>query len=64
MREKAYDTVQPIAMRAMAEGAAYQDLLAQDPVVSSMLTPDELAACFTLEYYMKNVDFIYERNGI
>lgn len=64
VREKAYDTVQPIAMRAMAEGAAYQDLLAQDPVVSSMLTPDELAACFTLEYYMKNVDFIYERNGI
>ena len=48
----------------MAEGAAYQDLLAQDSVVSSMLTPDELAACFTLEYYMKNVDFIYERNGI
>ncbi|MDE5662706.1 MAG: adenylosuccinate lyase [Muribaculaceae bacterium] len=64
VREKAYDTVQPIAMRAMAEGAAYQDLLAQDPVIKEMLTPEELAACFTLEYYMKNVDFIYERNGI
>lgn len=64
VREKAYDTVQPIAMRAMAEGAAYQDLLAQDPVIKEMLTPEELTACFTLEYYMKNVDFIYERNGI
>lgn len=64
VREKAYDTVQPIAMRAMAEGAAYQDLLAQDSVIKEMLTPEELAACFTLEYYMKNVDFIYERNGI
>ena len=64
VREKAYDTVQPIAMRAMAEGAAYHDLLAQDPVVSSMLTPEELDACFTLDYYMKNVDFIYKRNKI
>lgn len=64
VREKAYDTVQPIAMRAMAEGAAYKDLLAADPIVSSMLTPEELDACFTLDYYMKNVDFIYKRNGI
>lgn len=64
VREKAYDTVQPIAMRAMAEGAAYHDLLAQDPVVSSMLTPEELDACFTLDYYMKNVDYIYKRNNI
>lgn len=64
VREKAYDTVQPIAMRAMAEGAAYKDLLAADPIVSSMLTPEVLDACFTLDYYMKNVDFIYKRNGI
>ena len=64
VREKAYDTVQPIAMRAMAEGAAYQDLLAQNPVIREMLTPEELAACFTLEYYMKNVDYIYDRNNI
>lgn len=64
VREEAYDTVQPIAMRAMAEGAAYKDLLAADPIVSSMLTAEELDACFTLDYYMKNVDFIYKRNGI
>ena len=64
VREKAYDTVQPIAMRAMAEGAAYQDLLRQDPTVSSMLTDEELENCFTLDYYMKNVDHIYKRNGL
>ena len=64
VREKAYDTVQPIAMQAMAEGKAYQDLLAADPVIKEMLTPEELAACFTLEYYMKNVDYIYDRNNI
>lgn len=64
VREKAYDTVQPIAMKAMAEGAAYQDLLRKDPTVSSMLTDEELDACFTLDYYMKNVDYIYKRNHL
>lgn len=64
VREKAYDTVQPIAMRAMAEGANYQDLLAENETIKDMLTPEELAACFTLDYYMKNVDYIYDRNNI
>lgn len=64
VREKAYDTVQPIAMRAMAEGAMYQDLLAENETIREMLTPEELADCFTLDYYMKNVDYIYERNNI
>lgn len=64
VREQAYDTVQPIAMRAMAEGASYQELLRQDPTVSGVLTPEELDACFTLDYYMKNVDYIYQRNGL
>ena len=64
VREKAYDTVQPIAMQAMAQGAAYQDLLRQDPTIREMLTDEELDGCFTLDYYMKNVDHIYKRNGL
>lgn len=63
-REKAYDTVQPIAMQAMATGTSYQELLRQNETVMSALTPDELDACFTLDYYFKNVDKIYERNGL
>ena len=63
-REKAYDTVQPVAMRAMSEGAAYIDLLREEPTVKATLTPEELEGCFTLEYYMKNVDYIYKRNKI
>lgn len=64
VREKAYDTVQPIAMQAMAEGKAYQDLLKENPIIQEMLTPEELDGCFTLDYYMKNVDYIYNRNNI
>lgn len=64
VREQAYDTVQPIAMQAMAAGANYQDLLKQSSTVMDALTEEELDACFTLDYYMKNVDYIYKRNGL
>lgn len=63
-RERAYDTVQPVAMRAMSEGASYIDLLREEPTVKATLTEEELEGCFTLEYYMKNVDYIYKRNKI
>ncbi|MBR4045609.1 MAG: adenylosuccinate lyase [Alistipes sp.] len=63
-REKAYDTVQPVAMRALSERADYQELLAETPEVMSVLTREELDSCFTLEYYLKNVDFIFDRVGI
>lgn len=64
VREKAYDTVQPIAMKAMSLGASYQDLLKEDPTVMGALTEEELDACFTLDYYFKNIDHIYKRNKL
>ena len=64
VREKAYDTVQPIAMKALEEKKQYQDLLKLDETVSSVLTNEEIDECFTLDYYMKNVDYIYNRLGI
>lgn len=64
VREKAYDTVQPIAMKAMATGSSYQDLLKQDPTVMGALSEAELDNCFTLDYYFKNIDHIYKRNKL
>ena len=64
VREEAYDTVQPIAMRALEEKKQYQDLLKQDEKIKSLLTDEEIDSCFTLEYYLKNVDYIYNRLGI
>lgn len=63
-REEAYDTVQPLAMRAMQENKPYLDLLLESDKVRKKLTPEEIDQCFTLDYYMKNVDYIYKRNGI
>jgi adenylosuccinate lyase len=48
----------------MSERADYQELLAETPAVMEVLTREELDACFTLEYYLKNVDFIFDRVGI
>lgn len=63
-REEAYDTVQPVAMKAWSEGLDYHTLLLENEKVSSLLTAEELSACFTLEYYFKNVDYIFKRVGI
>lgn len=63
-REQAYDTVQPVAMEAMREKKPYLELLKKTPGVTNKLSDEEIEACFTLDYYMKNVDYIYKRNHI
>ena len=63
-REQAYDLVQPIAMKAWTENLDYRTLLKESPEVSALLAPQELEACFTLDYYFKNVDYIFKRVGI
>ena len=63
-REQAYDTVQPIAMKAWTEGLDYQTLLKASDAVMGLLTVEELESCFTLDYYFKNVDYIFSRVGI
>ena len=63
-REQAYDTVQPIAMRAWTEGLDYQTLLKESADVMGKLSVEELESCFTLDYYFKNVDYIFGRVGI
>ena len=63
-REEAYDMVQPIAMRSWTEGLDYRDLLQDSDKVMSLLTEEDLADCFTLDYYFKNVDYIFGRVGL
>lgn len=63
-REDAYDLVQKIAMQTMAESKDYQEMLHQNEDVQKYLTAEEIDSCFTLEYYLSNVDLIYKRVGI
>ncbi len=63
-REEAYDTVQPIAMKAWSEGLDYKTLLLADDKVRARLSETEIEGCFTLDYYFKNVDYIFHRTGL
>ena len=64
VREEAYDLVQPIAMEAYNNKKDYKTLLSQNETVMKHLSKEELDGCFTLEYYFKNVDYIYNRCNI
>ncbi len=63
-REKSYDLVQPIAMDSFNNDKNLMDLLMENDEVTSMLTSEEIQECFTLEYYLKEVNTIYKRVGI
>ena len=49
-REQAYDTVQPIAMKAWTEGLDYGTLLKESDAVMGLLSVEELEGCFTLTW--------------
>ncbi len=60
-RENAYDLVQPIAMEAYNNKKDYQNLLINNRDVLKKLSKEEIDNCFTLDYYFKNIEYIYER---
>lgn len=64
VREAAYDTVQPVAMQTLQQGGEMIDHLKATPAVTQHLTNEEIDNCFTLDYYMKNVDYIFNQLGI
>lgn len=64
VREAAYDMVQPVAMQTLQEGGEMQENLKKNEKVTALLSGEEIDNCFTLEYYMKNVDYIFNQLGI
>ena len=63
-REAAYDLVQPASMKAYNENKPFQDVLETSTDVLHYLSSEQLTACFTLDYYLKEVNTIYRRVGI
>lgn len=63
-REDAYDIVQPIATVSWTNNKNFKDLLLENQTVKSLLNLDDIENCFTLDYYLKNVEAIYKRVGI
>lgn len=63
-REEAYDTVQPLAQRSYSEEVSFPALVHGCEAIHLHLSQEEIDACFTLEYYLRNVGEIYRRVGI
>ena len=64
VREHAYALVQPVAMKPLMEGGEMQEILKLTEGVTAHLTNEEIDACISLDYYMKNVDYIFQQVGI
>lgn len=63
-REKAYDTVQPQAIKAWNERLDFKTLMKSVPEVTAALTDEEIEDCFDPTYQTKNIDTIFKRVGI
>jgi adenylosuccinate lyase len=60
-REEAYDLVQRNAMKSWKTGVQFKKLLLEDKETKKFLTAKEIGNIFDLEYYLKNVDYIFTR---
>ncbi|HKL18437.1 MAG TPA: adenylosuccinate lyase, partial [Halalkalibaculum sp.] len=63
-REKAYDTVQPLAMKAWEEKVMFRDLVEADEAVREQLSEKDIDKAFDLEHHTRNVDRIFQRVGL
>lgn len=58
-RDEAYRVVQRNAMAAWDEGGTLEGHLAADPECT--LSPEELAACFSTDRFLRNTDIVFSR---
>lgn len=63
-REKAYDTVQPLAMQAWEEKTMFRKLVEGDEAVQANLTEEDIEEAFNLDHHSRNVERIFERVGL
>ncbi len=63
-RERAYDLVQPLAMNSVTKGVEFIPQLLENQEILKYLTPDEITSLTSVEYYFKNIDYIYKEIGL
>lgn len=62
-REEAYDKIQKLALISYNENKDFKKLVL-DSDVSNILNNEEIESSFTLDYYFKKIDYIYEKCNI
>jgi adenylosuccinate lyase len=63
-RQDAYKIVQRGAMESWATGEPLQSILAKEPMVGEVLTPEALAGLFDHGYHLAHIDTAFTRLGI
>ncbi|MEX2397308.1 MAG: adenylosuccinate lyase, partial [Balneolales bacterium] len=63
-REKAYDTVQPLAMRAWQDKLNFKELVRGDDTITSTLGKAKIEEAFDLKHHTGRVNEIFERVGL
>lgn len=63
-RELAYDTVQPLAMKAWEEKQPFRSYVEEDSVILENLSGEEIEQAFDLAHHTRRVDEIFERVGL
>jgi adenylosuccinate lyase len=63
-REKAYDLIQPLAMIAWTQHKDFKTILKNEKKNKKILSEDEIESCFSLDFYLKHVDALYQRVGL
>jgi len=63
-RSSAYDLVQALAMKSWKERSDFKALVLADKGISKRLNRKEIESCFELDYYLRNIDVIFDRLGL
>lgn len=61
LREQAYNLVQKNAMKSLDEEVEFRKLLKNDKQILQVLSQEEIDACFDLDYYLRHIDYIFDR---
>ncbi|MBA7611625.1 Adenylosuccinate lyase [subsurface metagenome] len=60
-REQAYQLVQKNSLKAWNEGRDFKELIQSDQETGKILSEKEIDACFSLEPYLSQIDYIFEK---
>lgn len=60
-RDQAYQLVQKNSLKAWNQGGDFKDMVSSDPEIKQYLSAQEIQECFSLDPYMKNIDYIFKR---
>ncbi len=60
-RERAYQLVQKNSLKAWKENLDFKDLVRKDREIMKILTEKEVNECFTIDPYLEQIEYIFDR---